>query len=648
MNKLKWCVLLLCMQQQVQAQRTQFPDVLDIRYTVKDTGRVSGSFFSDNGAWHAYALPANNTAAGFTGPLLMDMKGEWLSGCIAQLRLYENDRELVLQQTDSAMRYYPGLIQGAWNAGPVKVNMQLLFSSNRTAILQTTIINTGGSPLQLKVQWEGKTALQRARLESGKNELRIGIAGTGHHFNIRYLTQQPWDIATTTGSYTAASNISLAAHGSWSATQAQSFYPEYKEQELPPVDFADAFRQNETRWNGYLKQLFSHMPFPASDTFRSRLAVKSMMTLLTNWRSASRHIRRDGVFPSISYQGFYGIWSWDSWKQAVGISYFDPALAQSNIQSMFDYQDAAGMVPDCIYADSTENNLRDTKPPLAAWAVWTVFGASRDTAFVSRLYPSLVRYHNWWYTARDHDHNGLCEFGSTDGTRIAAAWESGMDNAVRFDKAVMVKNGEGAWSLNQESVDLNSYLYKEKLILAQMATMLHRPQEAATWRRQAAALKKQIHAAFYDEASGYYYDRMHNGTLIRVKGPEGWIPLWTGIAPGKAAAATIKYMQDTTVFNTLVPFPVLDASEKAFDPQRGYWRGPVWIDQFYFAIAAMRQYKAGAAAAGMSAKLWNHAAGMRGNGPLHENYHPRTGKGLNASNFSWTAAHVLMLLADKQ
>ena len=75
----------------------------------------------------------------------------------------------------------------------------------------------------------------------------------------------------------------------------------------------------------------------------------------------------------------------------------------------------------------------------------------------------------------------MCEYGSTDGSRIAAAWESGMDNAVRFDNAVMVKNNDYAWSLNQESVDLNSYLYADKLYLHKIATVLNLTEEAKQW-----------------------------------------------------------------------------------------------------------------------------------------------------------------------
>ena len=72
------------------------------------------------------------------------------------------------------------------------------------------------------------------------------------------------------------------------------------------------------------------------------------------------------------------------------------------------------------------------------------------------MYPKLVKYHNWWYTFRDYNKDGLCEYGSTDGSLIAAKWESGMDNAIRFDNCKIVSGSN--YSINTESVDLNSYL----------------------------------------------------------------------------------------------------------------------------------------------------------------------------------------------
>ena len=102
---------------------------------------------------------------------------------------------------------------------------------------------------------------------------------------------------------------------------------------------------------------------------------------------------------------------------------------------------------------------------MSAWAVVKIYETDKDINFVKELYPKLKKYHYWWYANRDHDQDGLCEYGSTDGSLVAAKWESGMDNAIRFDDSTIVKNSEGAYSLNQESVDLNAYLYAEKKYL---------------------------------------------------------------------------------------------------------------------------------------------------------------------------------------
>ena len=65
----------------------------------------------------------------------------------------------------------------------------------------------------------------------------------------------------------------------------------------------------------------------------------------------------------------------------------------------------------------------------------------------------------------------------TDGTLEAAAWESGIDNAIRFDGAVMLKNEgyEDAWSMDQESVDLNAYLALECKLLKKFSSLLKIP-----------------------------------------------------------------------------------------------------------------------------------------------------------------------------
>lgn len=116
----------------------------------------------------------------------------------------------------------------------------------------------------------------------------------------------------------------------------------------------------------------------------------------------------------------------------MALSWFEPELAKNQVRAMFDYQTPEGMIIDCIYIDKNENNERNSKPPLAAWAVSEIYKSTQDADFVKEIYPKLLHYHQWWYKYRDHDRNGYCEFGAVDGTLEAAAWESGMDNAIRF------------------------------------------------------------------------------------------------------------------------------------------------------------------------------------------------------------------------
>lgn len=641
--------LLVSITTSLAAQRSRFANVLDLQTTVSKTDSIEATVFSDKGAWHAYALPARSQDYGsFIGPLLMDMKGAWLANTFSQLQLYEEGQLIPLQKAKVTLTYYPGLLEQQLETRKLKILLRLLFVSGREALLQTKIVNLSEHKRKLSIVYTGTALLPSVKMKAPGRQLEVSFSGNEHHFFIRYLTTTPLKIEVSGNSYAATMrSVALSKDESFELSQLQSFYLQPGEIVNPKdYQFATELTRNERRWNGYLQKYFSKAPPLTKE--KNRLAVKSMITLLTNWRSKGKDILHDGVFPSVNYQGFYGVWSWDSWKQAAALACFDPELAKENIRSMFDYQDDQGMVADCIYADKKENNWRDTKPPLAAWAVWTVYQQSKDIAFIRQLYPKLVQYHLWWYRNRDHDQNGLCEYGSTDGTRIAAAWESGMDNAVRFDSAVMVKNNDGAWSLNQESVDLNAYLYAEKVFLSKLAAALGKNKASLKWKKQSVGLAAAVRQYFFDKSGGYYYDKtLGEQRQLKVEGPEGWIPLWAGIATKKQALGVKNIMADTAKFYTKVPLPTLTADHWKFDPLDGYWRGPVWLDQFYFGIVGLKNYSYHALTDKLLDKLFTNAEGLLTTAPVCENYHPLTGQALNARNFSWSAAHILLLLKLK-
>lgn len=645
-------LILLLFTESISAQsfdRKDFPNVLNLKTTVKDSLDVRVNMFSDMGAWHAYVFSDDpNEISGFAGPIVMDLNGQWLAKSISKVKLYVDGKVIDLSKAEITQDYFPGLLEQSFEIDELIIKQQLIFVSNRQSMIKTEVQNLANDSREIRAVFGGEV-FGFGKLDLENSELNYCFDDKERMVHFRFDGNRAVMQGDGKRMFASYAKQTVASGESLNFVQSHIYQLTEDEEFVEIPTDLDSFEQhlkdNEKRWNSYLEKYFSHTENLKENN--QRLAVKAIVTLNTNWRSAAKDLKTDGVFPSVSYQGFYGFWSWDSWKQAVGIVMFNPELAKNNIRSMFDYMDEYGMIADCIYTDASENNWRDTKPPLAAWAVLKVYEETQDLDFVKEMYPQLVKYHEWWYQHRDHNQNGLCEFGSTDGTRIAAAWESGMDNAVRFDKAKILKTSDHAWSFDQESVELNAYLYAEKEFLAELSEILSLKEESLAWKKEATELLSEIRNTFYDKETGYFYDKAINSNdLIKVQGPEGWTPLWTEIANREEAIAVKNAMMNESKFNTYIPLPTLAADHPEFNPLKGYWRGPVWLDQFYFGVKALRKYGFNQEANQLLEKLLNNAEGLIEDGPIHENYHPMTGKGLNARNFSWSAAHILMLLRD--
>lgn len=398
---------------------------------------------------------------------------------------------------------------------------------------------------------------------------------------------------------------------------------------------------SELRSDWQLPELLNQLALDADlETQLRALKNKALETLEANVQQPTGDLYHQGIFPSTSVDYFNGFWAWDSWKHSAALAKYRPELAMDQINAMFDWQAADGMIPDVIYADSTENNWRNTKPPLAGWAAWSIYQQTGNKNFLRELYPKLKLYHSWWFLKRDINENGLCEYGSTDGSVIAAKRESGMDNAVRFDKSQVLNNNDDAWSLNQESVDLSAYLYSEKIYLSMMAKELGFQGESETFIKTSRNLAEASRTHFFN--NDFFYDRYLTGEFVDVRGPEGWVPLWAEMATQQQADAAVRVIMSANHFNTFLPFPTLDRAHPDF-PDR-YWRGPVWLDQAYFAIIGMFNYGYEQEAKLLAIKLLTNLNGGDAEAPLFENYDPLTGKGLNAPDFSWTAAHILLII----
>lgn len=617
--------------------------------------------FSDQGAWFAYGF-SDEQKAGFSGPLLLTQgQGEWSSKALSQLELLniQSGEMLDYQACTISQKSYNSHLEQCFKNDFLSITQTLFYVSPHTALITTQIKNLSDKTLHLQPAWKGAVFPMGFQMTKEGNRIVLTSSGSTAKGII-----QSYDIPLASTSITdtlysiVLKDMEIESGETQLLTLTHTFiFPEYdlqKEQQQidliikTPLAFLQKRKQEKVK---ELQILNSKIDSNWQDTIYENLMAKTVLTLQNNTRIAAGELKHPGLFPSYHYKWFLGFWAWDSWKHAVALARYQPNLAKDQIRAMYDYQLKNGYIPDCIYRDTTleKHNFRNTKPPLSAWAVWEVYKQDKDAEFLKEMYPKILKQHHWWYQYRDYDKDSLCEYGSMDGTLIAAKWESGMDNAVRFDESKILGDAKNGFSLNQESVDLNAYLYAEKSYLMKIAEVLDSAKDVEALKAEAKSLKLKIQSQFFDKETAWFYDTSIDGeTFIDVMGCEGWIPLWANVATAKQAEAIKDNMMNPDFFNTKVPFQTLSASHPKFKPDRGYWRGPNWLDQAYFGVRGLHNYGYHTEAYSATYKLIHQADGVLTKGiSIRENYNPITGEGLESQSFSWSAAHYLLLLINE-
>lgn len=778
-----------------EVDRQEYQNVLDMfgePAAFKDYDQYGNQQYTpliDLGAWHGFMLPTSkDKMAGFSGPyVIAEEYGLYLGRYIEKLTLKELDtgNSYDFSNTEKQVYTIPGGLVQRFEFQDLDVEINLFFVSKRSSAITTVLKNKTNKAKHLAVSWSGKLQEHwqpnkplpktlNYQITGNNNGIRIGFSAFEEKWNGYFSKRSSFVIRRSIltkanvdkSNYTSSAELTVKANTSVNLVSTQSYYHTSEEELIDEVKVSAALsnisackEKNEKRWQKLLAHIENQVPNSAD----RKVAVKSLMTLLINWRSPAGALTHHGISPSTTARWFNGFWAWDSWKHAYAIAPIYPALAKQTMLSMFAYQvnesdelrpQDAGMVVDAIFYHKDQAragkggnwNERNTKPPLATWAVWEIYQVDHDVEFLKSMFDKLLAYHQWWFKNRDHNQNGLVEYGATKHykhtsikeellfsvklsgklgeesvtelcdskgdnwyackgidlynqviekanyvkldipVQHGAGWESGMDNAARFGfineeqlKAYADKHYDGdltkankdwqvsifenrdragallGYSIDQESVELNSYLVQEKKLLAKMASLLGRNKAADKLFKEAEILTALVEQCFYDQETGFYYDRQLDakstedcsGNLLvhRGRGPEGWAPLFTGIAPKEKAKRVINVMMNSREFNSLIPFPTASLANPAYHPDI-YWRGRVWLDQFYFAWASLKRYGFKKEADIAFSALLNKAQGLKGDSPIRENYHPESAVMQGATNFSWSAAHLLMMFRE--
>ena len=433
----------------------------------------------------------------------------------------------------------------------------------------------------------------------------------------------------------------------------------------------------------------------ASGIDHDRLGRAAVRVLIENWHGHA-------TVPSRSLYPHQ--WSWDSAFIALGLQHFAPRRAAAELLSLFGAQWDDGRIPHIAFnpavaddayfpgpsfwrsVDNEGHPPIDTsgiiQPPVHAIAAAAVVHGlgPEGRAFADRVYPYLVAQnsylrgrrtvgelaavvHPWetgldnspaWdaplhavpsdlslfqtYTRRDLDHARASERPTNEDysryIRLALAYrDSGYDDDwVRQHGEFLVVdpafNALWAWS---------------ELALAGIARNLGRDSSGhlAEAARITAALVDQL----WSESRSLFLARdERSDRLLPERTVAGLIPLILPGLPGHHVSALHETLAGDCFqagSKGVRGVPSFDLTDPRYDPQR-YWRGPSWLNTTWLVASGLTVHGKEA----LAQRLRDDLVALVANAGLREYFNPQTGSGHGTTNFSWSAALLIHVLAE--
>jgi len=388
-------------------------------------------------------------------------------------------------------------------------------------------------------------------------------------------------------------------------------------------------------------------------------------------------------------------WNWDSGFCAIGWRHVDPRRAARELEMLLRGQWQDGLIPHIIFnpdghyepgpaqwktvgaPGAPEGAFASsiTQPPIAATAAWLVLERSGGDREVERMLRAVVagleRWHHWFLATRDPRGLGA--------PAIVHPWESGMDNAPRWDAAMArIEPGAIEYRRVDNTIvdaaerptrhDYDRYFFivnerarlgfappqpdSEPLLVADVAitAILARAEQdlstvgdalgVATPGAEArrARLLAALDGPLWDDERQSYRDHdVKTDQPIRVDHVANLLPLFAGVQEARARALSAAL---ASRFDAPWPVPSVPLGDPAFDGRR-YWRGPTWVNVNWMLIEGLR--RAGEASA--ADRLASRTLELIDRAGFREYFDPRSGEGCGAEDFAWTAALALDLLA---
>ncbi|WP_407536191.1 hypothetical protein [Cetobacterium somerae] len=339
----------------------------------KETDKLGTNYinsFVDLGAWHGYYQPEYGKYSmygGFAGPFyLAEEYAANLSDSFNKIEIINKatNEKYNLSTSKAKFDYIPGKLIQSYSLKDMDLVLELIYVTNRTALVKTIITNKTDKDLNISLNWSGKLYNKLGKwneknkeynyislnnsLKKSENGVIVDfkekrlvwdyLMSNDTQFQIKHSLSVKTQIKNDTYKSELENSIIIPPKDELVTytTESYTFTKDEADKEKKLIEDIlkngdKYFVENNKRWQGYIDKT---VKIESLNSKYDIAAVKSVNTLITNWRSPAGAIKHDGITPSVSYKWFNGFWAWDSWKQAVATVNFNEELAKNNIRAL--------------------------------------------------------------------------------------------------------------------------------------------------------------------------------------------------------------------------------------------------------------------------------------------------------------------------
>jgi hypothetical protein len=338
-------------------------------------------------------------------------------------------------------------------------------------------------------------------------------------------------------------------------------------------------------------------------------------------------------------------WYWDSCFAAIVWRRFEPARARAELETLLAAQRDDGFIGHTIFWDQPVSLSRlpfynvtsrrsftteTIQPPLLAWAWKIAVGDPREE-------PRIAAQIDWLAAERDLEGDGLLWIVQPD--------ESGLDASPKFEpvwgRRANARPGFPLLVRRNHRLGFNARRIRERGGPVLCETLVN-----TLWSLSLQALGRPsatpaLIERLWDERRGLFVDRAEpGGVRPEVVTWDALAPLALPDLPEEIGRRLIEeHLLSQEEFLTAVAPPSVSVAEPSYEPGgsrgpiRRYWRGPTWVNSAWLVWLGLSRlgYEAEAA------RLAGGVIGAVEREGLREYYDPRTGAGLGARDFAWSA-----------